>query len=331
MLSVFASFERRSSSSSSSSSSPILHLSSWLLTASIVPALAPPPVLLLTPQSIITAALPPVPPPPSVPPIGLAMPVGVEHPLFEPLLPPKLIPPPNGTVEPTPPPGLGTPPDSRARKNFGVIRPLALEPLSSRSNFRFTDELSGLGRSGHGDMDRRVTNLRVGDGDVVGYCSPIPPRLQTENRGRKNQINAPNGTLHFRPAKRTSSAMGWSSTSTRSSSITILPGAVPDEKDQFSATSVRSSQLCDICIALCISRSWFTSRLLLTSAHSSCRSCDIRGVRRGPGVPAPPPLPPRPGLALPFEMTASGLKLAENRRTRGVKMFENDVGSDSLR
>uniref|UniRef100_A0A8W7P321 Uncharacterized protein n=1 Tax=Anopheles coluzzii TaxID=1518534 RepID=A0A8W7P321_ANOCL len=114
------------------------------------------------------------------------------------------------------------------------------------------------------------------------------------------------------------------------SSITILPGAVPDEKDQFSATSVRSSQLCDICIALCISRSWFTSRLLLTSAHSSCRSCDIRGVRRGPGVPAPPPLPLRPGLALPFEMTASGLKLAENRRTRGVKMFENDVGSDSL-
>uniref|UniRef100_A0A182QD55 Uncharacterized protein n=1 Tax=Anopheles farauti TaxID=69004 RepID=A0A182QD55_9DIPT len=55
------------------------------------------------------------------------------------------------------------------------------EPLSGggwKSNFRFTDELSGLGRNGHGDMDRRVTNFRVGEGEVVGYCNPMPPRLK---------------------------------------------------------------------------------------------------------------------------------------------------------
>lgn len=48
-------------------------------------------------------------------------------------------------------------------------------------------------------------------------------------------------------------------------------------------------------------------------------------MRRGPGV----QLPDRLGLELPFEMTASGLKLAENRRTRGAKMLEKDVGGDS--
>lgn len=71
------------------------------------------------------------------------------------------------------------------------------------------------------------------------------------------------------------------------------------------------------------SRSWFTSRLLLTSAHSSCRSCDIRGVNRGPE------LPERLGLELPLDMTANGLKLAENRRVR-VNMLEKEVGGGSL-
>lgn len=42
-------------------------------------------------------------------------------------------------------------------------------------------------------------------------------------------------------------------------------------------------------------------------------------------------LPDRLGLELPFEITANGLKLAENRRARGVKMFEKDVGGASLK
>lgn len=76
------------------------------------------------------------------------------------------------------------------------------------------------------------------------------------------------------------------------------------------------------------SRSWFTSRLLLRSAHSSWRSCDIRGVNRGPpGV----QLPDRLGLELPpLDMTANGLKLAENRRVR-VNILEKEVGGGSLK
>lgn len=73
------------------------------------------------------------------------------------------------------------------------------------------------------------------------------------------------------------------------------------------------------------SRSWLTSRLLLRSAHSSCRSWDIRGVRRGPGV----QLPDRLGLELPLDITANGLKLAENRRVR-VNILEKEVGGGSL-
>lgn len=82
-------------------------------------------------------------------------------------------------------------------------------------------------------------------------------------------------------------------------------------KDQFSASSVKSSQLCEICIAVCTSLSWFTSRVLM-SAHSSWRNWDTRGVRRGPGL------------------TANGLKLVEYRRARGVNMFIFGVGDASL-
>lgn len=47
-------------------------------------------------------------------------------------------------------------------------------------------------------------------------------------------------------------------------------------------TSVRSSQDCSICMAECTSLSCATSRVLLTSAHSSARSCVTRGAIRAP-------------------------------------------------
>lgn len=45
---------------------------------------------------------------------------------------------------------------------------------------------------------------------------------------------------------------------------------------------VRSSQDCPICMVECTSRSCATSRVLLTSAHSSARSWSTRGAMRGP-------------------------------------------------
>lgn len=83
--------------------------------------------------------------------------------------------------------------------------------------------------------------------------------------------------------------------------------------DQFSASSVKSSQLWLICMAVCTSRSWVTSRTL-TSAHSSCRSCDTRGVSRGKG----------PGLV------ANGLNPVEYRLGRGANMLKVGVGDASL-
>lgn len=53
--------------------------------------------------------------------------------------------------------------------------------------------------------------------------------------------------------------------------------------DQFSASNVKSSQLWEICSAVCISRSWLTSRELICSAHSSWRNWETRGVKRGNG------------------------------------------------
>lgn len=76
---------------------------------------------------------------------------------------------------------------------------------------------------------------------------------------------------------------------------------------KFSAKSVKSSQLWDIWMAVWTSRSWFTSRLLVISAHSSCRSCDTRGVKRGP-------------LQLLAAPADNGLKLAECRRARIVNI-----------
>lgn len=73
------------------------------------------------------------------------------------------------------------------------------------------------------------------------------------------------------------------------------------------------SQLWLICSALWISRSWLTSRLA-TSAHSSWRNCDTRGVNRGNG----------PGFV------ASGLKPVEYRRARGAKILNAGVGDASL-
>lgn len=57
---------------------------------------------------------------------------------------------------------------------------------------------------------------------------------------------------------------------------------VSSRHDQFSVTMVRSSQLCEICSWLCRPRSWLTSRVVKLSAHSSLRSWDTSGVRRGP-------------------------------------------------
>lgn len=84
--------------------------------------------------------------------------------------------------------------------------------------------------------------------------------------------------------------------------------------DQFSASNVKSSQLWLICKAVCISRSWFTSRLL-TSAHSSCRNCETRGVNRGNG----------PGFV------ANGLKPVEYRRALGANILKVGVGEASLK
>lgn len=83
--------------------------------------------------------------------------------------------------------------------------------------------------------------------------------------------------------------------------------------DQFSASKVKSSQLWLICKAVCTSRSWLTSRIL-TSAHSSCRSCDTRGVKRGSG----------PGFV------ANGLKPVEYRRALGANILNVGVGDASL-
>lgn len=73
------------------------------------------------------------------------------------------------------------------------------------------------------------------------------------------------------------------------------------------------SQLWLICRAVWISRSWLTSRLL-TSAHSSCRNWDTRGVKRGKG----------PGFV------ANGLNPVEYLRARGANMLKVGVGDASL-
>lgn len=83
--------------------------------------------------------------------------------------------------------------------------------------------------------------------------------------------------------------------------------------DQFSASNVKSSQLWLMDRAVWTSRSWFTSRLLI-SMHSSWRNCDTRGVNRGNG----------PGFV------ASGLNPVEYRRARGPNKLKFGVGDASL-
>lgn len=90
-----------------------------------------------------------------------------------------------------------------------------------------------------------------------------------------------------------------------------------DLQDQFSATNVKSSQLCEICMALWTSLSWFCSRLL-TSAHSSWRSCETLNDKRGLL------------LLLAAALAGNGLKLAEYRRALVENILKAGAGETSL-
>lgn len=173
--------------------------------------------------------------------------------------------------------------------------------LSSMSNFRFTGH-SWLGRTWFGDMDRRVAKvLRVGDGDMPnGYL-----RLLVVVEVVVVLLLAACGWTRW---------LGWRLLVGDGLEQLPMIGAVDrsSRHDQLSVTMVRSSQLCEICRALCRPRSWLTSRVLAMSAHSSFRSWETRGVSLGP-VDAPAEVAGE-GLAvwpLGDGMPTSGLKLPD--------------------